>query len=282
MALYSFCVKKIGTTEYAIGHTKHELAFLDYLAMQFNSKEELLKFIGAPLDKYDDIAIVYQNNGEKKVLPLYFDAPELENVCKSMINFNSLEECDSIYLMLAYGYTYGGLISIDKSISTENKDFDKIAEKILTDSRVKIAYKAGLANEKVLQLWDEGYDNAVKRELAKSYINFRKAYMSLRDNDYILGKENPKEVPSYTLKELIKRHTEAINKTKEICNVYNALKDLKLTSYEENLVVRILRDDENAYEELMASSTDRLEYLKPLLDYLAEKRGKAKKIGTID
>ena len=84
------------------------------------------------------------------------------------------------------------------------------------------------------------------------------------------------------MQEELRKHYEASNKTYDILQAYNILKVLTLTSYEENLIARIFADDEIAYEELMASSADRLEYLKPLLIYLAERRGKAKKIGPID
>jgi len=277
MALYSFCVRKKGTNEYACAHVKHELAFLDYFAMQFNSKEELLKFLGAHLDKYDDIAIIYQNNHQKKILPLYFDAPELERITKSMVDFSKLNECDSIYLMLAYAYRNGKLLKIKSSVLEKSVDFERIVAKISLHNRPEVAFRTRLLNKKALEHWNNGYEDMFKRELSKSYMNVRKAYMSLRENDYISGQKNPKKVPNLTMQEIINRHIEAVNKTYDVFTAYNILKKLTLTSYEENLIVRILSDDENAYEELMASDVERLEYLKPIIDYLDERRGNAKK-----
>lgn len=281
MALYSFCVKKKGASNYTRANMRHELPFLDFLAMQFSSKQELLKFLGVDPEKFEDIAIVYQNNRTEKILPLYFDAPELETISREMIDLSSLDECDTLIEALALGYTFPDLAKVATEVPTL-RQVDDIISKIAYDNRPRVAFRKNRMNQKAVEYYENGRYEMFRNELMRSYLGIRKAYMSLRETNHIVGKTKAKVAPTLTMQELVKRHSEAKNKTFEILRAYEILKSLTLTSYEESLVVRILADDENAYEELMASDTERLEYLSPLIVYLNERRGKVRKIGTID
>ena len=143
MALYSFCVRKKGTDNYVRANARHELAFLDYFAMRFNSKEELMKFLGADPQKYDDIAITYQSNHEFKILPIYFDAKELDQILGLMIDISKFSDCKNIYEIIALAYNNPKMLTIKKI--PEVKTLDEI-------TRAALEFKKSIADSDVVDL----------------------------------------------------------------------------------------------------------------------------------
>ena len=283
MALYSFGVRKKGETEIQTSNQKFELPFLDFFAMQFNNQRELISFLGADPDVYDGIWICYKHAGKCKYLPIYFDAPELEQICAHMIDFDRIKGTSSIYEMLAVAYDRKRLLQVGQvpEISATNKIISKIASNDLIDMAARMHY----INKKALEYWENGIEIFFATELMSSYIQIRKAYTFLRENGYLSGLADSKEVPVMTMQTLVQRYNERqtfIEYTNELSVVANILNSLEITPYEEFLISQALNGDEASFEILMVSDIERVIYLKPILDYIASERGKVKKLGTID
>ena len=181
MALYSFCVRRKGTNKYVRAHMKHDLPFLDFFAMQFNNKQELIRFLGADLEKYDDVAIIYKNNHTDKILPIYFDSPQLEVISKSMLDFELLADCETIKEALAVAYNSPGLIKVAIEVPTI-REVDEIIERIAHSDLPEKAYDTGRMNKKAVEYYEKCRYDMFKQELMRSYIGIRKAYMALREN----------------------------------------------------------------------------------------------------
>lgn len=251
MALYSFCVRKKGTTSYVSGNNKHELAFLDYFATRFNNKEELLNFLGVSPLIYDDIKICYQSNHEMKILPIYFDARELEDIVTKMINFKSLDELtDTLKITIAYQ----NKTNIDvKKIVPRLHITDNIMQRIFYSDRPYIAFDNKLLHSKAVEYWEDRKVLLLEREMFSSYLNIRKCYEFLRKNNYIVPSKVIKSVSNITMQ--------------EIANdlIYERFNNESLTDYEANLLERVNNNDETSYEELMGSSIEKVEKLKPFI-----------------
>ncbi len=267
MALYSFAVRKKGEEKYSRSGIRHELAFLDYLSMQFNNKEELIRFLLENPEQYDDIVITYRHNNETKIIPVYFDAVELKHIVNPLIDFGPLAEADNIYYQIARAYKNPSCVKVETELE-ETEDFDKIMAEILYDNRFKKAYNMHLINKKACEYAEDNFTQGFIREMLSSYLNIRKAYAFGRKSNYIKGNARVKNVPPLHREEII-RQFEAENP--------RYMPILDTTPYENILFARIINGDESAYEELMAFDIERLEYLKPILDYLGRYKGNHKK-----
>ena len=177
MALYSFCVRKRGTENYVPANKKHDLPFLDYMAMRFNNKEELMKFLGADLQKYDDIAIRYQANGEEIILPVYFDAKELDEISGLMVDLNQLEDCKTAYELLAVAYKNPGNVGIKKV--PDVKTLDVLARAALKEWQSEKTVPSDIVGE-LVELIEAALDDL--GESASKYVNkeaIRKKYLEV-------------------------------------------------------------------------------------------------------
>jgi len=280
MALYSFCVRKKGTNNYIRANMRHELSFLDFFAMKFNNKRELMQFLGADLNKYDDIAITYQNNHEAKFLPIYFDAIHLDQITSAMINLDAIDNYESIYEALAVAYKNPSVLKI-KEVPII-KTVDEIVGRIAYENRPTLAFRNNRMNQKALEYYENGRNEMFRVELMKSYLNIRKAYMSLRENGQITSKKVLKKVPNVTMQTIYDNYQNRMTNIFKYQKAYETFKLIKTTPYEDVLIQRIIEGDDDAYDELMQTDLERIEKLKPILDFIKSLRGNAKKIGTID
>ncbi len=271
MASYSFCVRDKKTGEYIRDTRNHELAFLDFFATRFNNQEELMRFLGVDTSLYDDISIGYMSNHELRILPIFFDAPELEAIVREMVTISSLEEYPSIYDAIAVAYNFPKGVQVASRVP-ECDASGKILLRLQIEDMPTKALKAGLLHQKAHEFITKGYRRVFNDEMNSSYLSVRKAYMAIRNENYINGNHIMKPGSNMTMEELVDRHNS------ETMSIYQILERVELTPYEERLVTRVLNnDDEEAYEELMASNVERLKYLSPVLAYLSKARGKERK-----
>ena len=272
MARYSFCVKdKSNPKKVLCLDGKYDLPFLVYFIAQFNNEKELLKFLGLNPNEYESIKIGYKVEKTLKLLPIYFDAPILEKISKSMIDFEAFFECGNVYEEIALAYKNPQMLKIAKKVPRTREAYT-IVEATLNGPKPK----AGFLNNEALdhyskynaELYQTDGDSEYHRdkftkELMSSYIQIYKAYAHLRANGLIRPEIIEHNVPNYTMKEIIDSYGRS-----EMSLIYEILKGLNLTEYEEILVNKILNGDENAYEELKNSDVETVERLMPLIRYL--------------
>ena len=266
MALYSFSVRNKETGEYTRDTVNHELAFLDYFAAQFNNQEELMRFLGVDPEKYDDIVIEYQHDHETKRLPIFFDAGELERLTDKMVDIIDFEQYDSVYEAIALAYNSPTFMRVSPTVP-ETNDFNKILIRLQIEDVPERALVSDMLYIKAYEHIKNGRTRLLREYMMSSYTAVRKAYMVERNLSYIFGDRRVKPGSPHTKKEL---QREFRYKT---MSIYEILQDLNLTEYEDILVTRVLNNnDESAYEELKASSMERLKYLAPVMSYLDRKR----------
>ena len=249
MALYSFCVRKKGNTGYFKGNFKHDLVFLDYFATRFNNKEELLKFLGVDPKVYDDIKICYQNNREMKLLPIYFDSRDLEEIVSNMIDFKSINELNDL-LKITIAYHDKNTFEVKKIVPKNYITID-IIKRIFYSDRPYLAFDAKLLHAKAIEYWEERKEILLEREMLSGYLNIRKCYEYLRRNDYITPNKRAKRVPDITMQEIVNDL------------IYERFNSNDLNDYQNNLIARVNDGDETSYEELMGNSIEEIENLKP-------------------
>ena len=312
MALYTFYVKKKDENKFVSANIHHELAFLDFFAMQFDNKKELMKFLGVDFSKYDDIGIMYRTtlkNGKKTVvlLPIYFDAFELNQIAGSMVDVSKLKG-RTIYENLAIAYNNPKMVKTKKSVPMI-KPVEEILESVIELAENKeqlyegsnsygdleqVANTFGVTSVRISQIKANAlktYENEIKRslgnDLTRSYLVIRRAYETLRSKGILKGNlmRSKRNLPSLTMGRIYESYI-AKNDRDYYTNKYSSSSNLHLTEYEEYLLQQISYGDEEACaraaEELMKSSTERLEALNPFISQARALRGNSKKIGSID
>ena len=286
MARYSFCViRKSNPTEALYLKGKYDLPFLVCFAAQFNNQKELLKFLGLNPNEYKSIEIGYKVEKTFKFLPIYFDAPIIVRIGTSMVDFTAFEECGNVYEEIALAYRNPKLLKTSK-IVPETREVYTIIDRTLKGPKPSEELINDAALEHYLKYNQEFYqrdgDSDFHRDkfaekLREGFIQIYKAYIHLRANGLMQPEVVNHQVPNYTMQEIIDSYGKS-----GMTLIYDILEGMKLTEYEEIIISRIIRGDEDAYEELMANDAERLEYLRPILPYLAGRRGNVRKIGTID
>lgn len=289
MALYSFCIKRkngeyetyskprIGTAK-----TKNDLEVLDALTMQFNTKQELMNYLGIDPKKYDDIAITYQMNKRIRRIPVILsDAPELEDVAFKQIGFHpSLDGCDlSTKLAETYHYSSNTKITLDPSKSL-GWGGDRIYNAINGQSRVDEAYDSRALHKTAYDDFNDNWELAFANGIFKSYLSTRKIYLFLRKRGYLSAHPQNKAIPFGTLKDAIMGCRESAH------DRIMAAIPTYIDSYEEYLVGKILNGDNDALEELMAFPAEKLQryqtFLNLLNSYYAERRRSQRRFEKVE
>ena len=255
---YSFGVRKKGSNEYIKLGIKHSLAFLDYFALHFNNKEELMHFLNIDLASYDDIAITYNSNGENKVLPIYFDALELYFISSTLISLKSLEDFDD-YQALAIAYQNPSLITTETFLP---RSYVSTIINGLIDNNIEKALKEDVIHERIYKFYEN--NGNFELELLKSYLCIRKIYDWLRRIGALYDSMFKTEPVLETMDEILASFSVGNNSTMRF---YQILSLLSPTEYEEFLISKAVSSEE-AYEELMALSSDRLERLAPIIKHI--------------
>lgn len=252
MANYSFCVRKKGEEAFARGSAQHALPFLDYFATRFNSKEELLKFLGLNPDEYDDIRICYNSEHQVKTLPIYFDARELEEMAISMLDFGENEVLTERFkIVAAYqdrnSYRVSGLVP--KTYITTD-----ILKRLLYGTRPMRANERDLLHDRAYNSFIYGRLQEAEDELLKSYLSMRKVYTFLREDEAIQPCRVEKPTTNQTMEE-VQNNIIFVNFNTE-----------ELGTYECNLIMRVNSGDEAAYDELMGLDIEQIEKLTPYVN----------------
>lgn len=275
MAKYSFYVRDKETGQNLYSKNRHPLQFLDFFASQFNNKEELMRFLGVNPEKYDEIGILYKVSGEVKNLKVYFDSLELEEMSRSVINLPFPYTSLLIKERMALGYVYPRLITY-ANIIPESDATKEITRRISIPGFADKAYLDGLLDAKTLEYYEKGEFDRIPNHLLKHYLLLRRVYEALRNDYYLIASEDKmNQTSNITMKEIIDTYNDSFN-----ANFYKKLMKVNLSLDEQILIGKALIDsDEEAYELLKASPTERLEVLNPIIDYISKKRGNVKKIG---
>ena len=198
MALYQFCAHKKGgnfkRAKHIFGEAKHDLQILDLISMQFNNKEDLMRFLGVDLEEYDDIAITYQSNGEPQKLDVILaDAPELDDILYSMVDFGVIEEYDEI-LKLALAYDTPKYVTVTNKVDRELLGFNKIKQTLISEPwRVENAFNVGLLHRRAYEFYARGQYDLFMNEITRSYLTIRKLYTYLRSRGLIRPKPERKQ-----------------------------------------------------------------------------------------
>lgn len=285
MALYQFCAKRKGghfhRVKHILGESKHDLQILDLISMQFNTKEALMQFLGLNLEEFDDIAITYQSNGEpRKIDVILSDAPELEDILYSMVEFGSLEEYDDINIMLALAYSYPNMVKTINEVNRESWGFNRINQNLLSAPfRVENAFNVGLLHRRAYDFYSRGQNDLFMNEITKSYLTIRKIYTYLRSRECIAPCKKIKPGPIADLSTIINELMK--NKDDSLYNkLINNLMNISTTDYEDALINKILKGDSEALAEFMQLDSEHLskfrEFLALLPTYLEELRKQRK------
>lgn len=198
MGRYSFCVLKRGAKKFTISKNKHSLAFLDYFSMQFKNKKDLIQFLSGDPNAYEDIAISYVSNGKDKIIPIYFDAIQLEEIVKEMIQVPAEVTDHFQFLVLAYKK------AIKQNIINEVPDLKAVSRlliKIKKDNLIQMAATSGYLHKRAQDYYDNLEYNLFDQEIRKSYLSIRKIYMFLRNNGIIQGESREKPLLTNTLQD---------------------------------------------------------------------------------
>ena len=278
MARYSFGVHEKGTDRILYSRKRFSLPFLDYFALQFNNSSELIRFLGADPEKYDDIEIVYKSEGTVKNLQIYYDSLELEKISGSLIRLPLSHTSMLVKERLAIGYAYPKTVKVSTQIP-DSSQAKEITRRIhMIPGFADMAHELEYLDGHTYDYYKKGDYDHLHRHLLKSYLSLRKIYTLLRNNYYLIG--NPDIVKSgidFTMQDILKNYSISFDD-----KVYKLSRRLLLTPEEETLVAKILIDsDSESYDLLMASSPERLNYLKPLINEINERRGSSLKKGTI-
>ena len=276
MARYSFAFQDRETGKY-IGDPdrKFELAFLDYFAMWFDNKEQLIRFLNLDPVNVSDIAIMYHSGGEEKLLPIFFDAPELWAIVSEMVRIPSSESFDSIYEALAVSYVFPEGVKAGR-VQVRHEAANAISKILIYMRTVDClqdlpseAYRTGYLDKIAFSVI--GNHKQFQEAMTSSYLCLRKAYMFLRfRKQFISGEVSKKrDVPDLSMSELVHNYKIRIGYQVGILGELNELSSDERTehqknrdSYETELLERARYSDE-AYEELRALPPDRLDALAP-------------------
>ena len=240
MGRYSFCVLKRGAKKFTISKNKHSLAFLDYFAMQFKNKKDLIQFLSGDPNAYQDIAISYVSNGKTKIIPIYFDAIQLEEIVKEIVQV-PLEVSDHFqFLALAYKKV------IKPPVINEVPDLKVVSRlliKIKRDNLIQMAATSGYLHKRAQDYYDNLEYNFFDEEIKKSYLSIRKIYMFLRNNGIIQGEAREKPMFINTLQDYN-------NKTLSLEDYSNKEYDILLKMLQE----LIQKEEQNEIAELLKNN----------------------------
>ena len=241
MGRYSFCVLKRGAKKFTISKNKHSLAFLDYFAMQFKNKKDLIQFLSGRPNAYEDIAISYVSNGKNKIIPIYFDAIQLEEIVKEMVQV-PFEVTDHFrFLALAYKKV------IKPTIINEVPDLkvvSRLLSQIKRDNLVQIASTSGYLHKRAQDFYDNFDYDLFDQEIKKSYLSIRKIYTFLRNNGIIKGESREKPMFINTLQDYN-------NKTLSLEDYSNKEYDILLKMLQE----LIQKEEQNEIAELLKNNS---------------------------
>lgn len=241
MGRYSFCILKRGAKKFTISKNKHSLAFLDYFAMQFKNKKDLIQFLSGRPNAYEDIAISYVSNGKNKIIPIYFDAIQLEEIVKEMVQV-PFEVTDHFqFLALAYKKV------IKPTIISEVPDLkvvSRLLSQIKRDNLIQIASTSGYLHKRAQDFYDNFDYDLFDQEIKKSYLALRKIYMILRNNGIIKGESREKPMFINTLQDYN-------NKTLSLKDYSNKEYDILLKMLQE----LIQKEEQNEIAELLKNNS---------------------------
>lgn len=278
MARYSFYVHKKDIDLNLYTRKRYPLPFLDYFATQFNNREELIKFLGCELDQYDDIGVVYKSEGTVKNLQLYYDSLELEKIAGSLIRLPFSHTGLLVKERLALGYKFPKMVRCETQVPDSDQAKEITRRIYMIPGFADMAHELEYIDDHTYEYYKKGDHDHLHRHLLKSYLSLRKVYALLRSEYYLIG--NPEIVKpevDFTMQGVIQNYSEVFDERMQVL-----LRGLLLTPEEEQLVARILFDlDEASYDLLMASPSERLNYLKPLITEINKRRGNALKKGSI-
>ena len=275
MALYQFCAKRkngqFHRVKHILGEAKHDLQILDLISMQFNTKEELMEFLGLDLSEFDDIAITYQSNGEpRKIDVILADAPELEDILYSMVDFGSLEEYGCMLTMLSLAYTHPNLVNTTNEINRDSWGFNRIRQKLMSDPyRIENAFDVGLLHRRAYDFYERSQDEFFINEITKSYLTIRKLYSYLRIRGYIKPNMETKPKAAGKLSEIIEEIA-SVNDNDLYNKLISTLIKIPTNDYEDALISRILKGDSEALDQFMQFDINSLEKFRVFLAILPE------------
>ena len=310
MALYSFAVRKKGTDEYISLKEKNELVFLDRFATSFNSKESFMRFLGVNLEEFDDIKIM---GSAGELLPVYFDAPDLEALAEYLIKIPIAYAIPSCYDSLTVSYfenepvEFNDISLMKRAILTLEEWYAKNPGMPLVMEHLKRSLKSLLlrikrkaygeyANHCRLETRDvkrigemqlmrsvnpEDY-NSFYNQLVDKYAEIRKMYVILRTENILEGKELNNEEPDKTAQELYANY----QITQERCKKYNAISricdGLEKDRFMRGLFIEMALGSEVAFATYEKMAQELKDHYKPITDLIFELRGKQKSIGTVE
>ena len=241
MDRYSFCVLKRGAKKFTISKNKHSLAFLDYFAMQFKNKKDLIQFLSGRPNAYEDIAISYVSNGKNKIIPIYFDAIQLEEIVKEMVQV-PFEVTDHFqFLALAYKKV------IKPTVINEVPDLkvvSRLLSQIKRDNLIQIAAMSGYLHKRAQDFYDNFDYDLFDQEIRRSYLSIRKIYTFLRNNGIIHGESREKPM-------FINNFQDYNNKTLSLEDYSNKEYDILLKMLQE----LIQKEGKNEIAELLENNS---------------------------
>lgn len=241
MGRYSFCILKRGAKKFTISKNKHSLAFLDYFAMQFKNKKDLIQFLSGNPNTYEDIAISYVSNGKNKIIPIYFDAIQLEEIVKEMVQV-PFEVTDRFqFLALAYKKV------IKPTVINEVPDLkvvSRLLSQIKRDNLIQIAATSGYLHKRAQDFYDNFDYDLFDQEIRRSYLSIRKIYTFLRNNGIIHGESREKPM-------FINNFQDYNNKTLSLEDYSNKEYDILLKMLQE----LIQKEGKNEIAELLKNNS---------------------------
>ena len=241
MGRYSFCILKNGAKKFTISKNKHSLAFLDYFTMQFKNKKDLIQFLSGNPNTYEDIAISYVSNGKNKIIPIYFDAIQLEEIVKEMVQV-PFEVTDRFqFLALAYKKV------IKPTVINEVPDL-KVVSRLLSQIKrgnlIQIAATSGYLHKRAQDFYDNFDYDLFDQEIRRSYLSIRKIYTFLRNNGIIHGESREKPM-------FINNFQDYNNKTLSLEDYSNKEYDILLKMLQE----LIQKEGKNEIAELLKNNS---------------------------
>ena len=241
MGRYSFCILKRGAKKFTISKNKHSLAFLDYFTMQFKNKKDLIQFLSGNPNAYEDIAISYVSNGKNKIIPIYFDAIQLEEIVKEMVQV-PVEVTDHFqFLALAYKKV------IKPTVINEVPDL-KVVSRLLSQIKrynlIQIAATSGYLHKRAQDFYDNFDYDLFDQEIRRSYLSVRKIYTFLRNNGIIHGESREKPM-------FINNFQDYNNKTLSLEDYSNKEYDILLKMLQE----LIQKEGKNEIAELLENNS---------------------------
>lgn len=241
MGRYSFCILKNGAKKFTISKNKHSLAFLDYFTMQFKNKKDLIQFLSGNPNTYEDIAISYVSNGKNKIIPIYFDAIQLEEIVKEMVQV-PFEVTDRFqFLALAYKKV------IKPTVINEVPDLkvvSRLLSQIKRDNLIQIAATSGYLHKRAQDFYDNFDYDLFDQEIRRSYLSIRKIYTFLRNNGIIHGESREKPM-------FINNFQDYNNKTLSLEDYSNKEYDILLKMLQE----LIQKEGKNEIAELLKNNS---------------------------